>query len=100
MGKAREIDYQKIPSCIYTFPEVASVGLKEAEAKQKGYEVQVGKFPYLNNGKALAMGEPEGFVKIIAEKELGQILGCSYPGRTCYGSDRRMSSGDECGGLD
>jgi len=75
MGKAREIDYQKIPSCIYTFPEVASVGLKESEAKQKGYDIQVGKFPYLNNGKALAMGEPEGFVKIIAERELGQILG-------------------------
>ena len=75
MGKVREIDYQKIPSCIYTFPEVASVGLKELEAKQKGYDIQVGKFPYLNNGKALAMGESEGFVKIIAEKELGQILG-------------------------
>ena len=75
MGKVREIDYQKIPRCIYTFPEVASVGLKESEAKQKGYDIRVGKFPYLNNGKALAMGESEGFVKIIAEKELGQILG-------------------------
>jgi dihydrolipoamide dehydrogenase len=75
MGKTREIDYQKIPSCIYTLPEVASVGLKESEAKQKGYSIQVGKFPYLNSGKALAMGEPDGFVKIIAEKELGQILG-------------------------
>src|SRR4030042_2514738 len=75
MGKTREIDYQKIPSCIYTQPEVASVGLKESEAKQKGYDIQVGKFPYLNSGKALAMGEPDGFVKIIAEKELGQILG-------------------------
>jgi dihydrolipoamide dehydrogenase len=74
-GKNREIDYQKIPSCIYTFPEVASVGLKEDEARQKGYEVQVGKFPYRNSGKALAIGETEGFVKIIAEKELGQILG-------------------------
>jgi dihydrolipoamide dehydrogenase len=75
MGKAREIDYQKIPSCIYTLPEVASVGLKESEAKRKGYDIQVGKIPYLHNGKALAMGEPEGFVKIIAERELGQILG-------------------------
>jgi dihydrolipoamide dehydrogenase len=75
MGKVREVDYQKIPSCIYTFPEVASVGLKESEAKQKAFDIQVGKFPYLNNGKALAMGEPEGFVKIIAEKELGRILG-------------------------
>ena len=75
MGKVHEIDYQRIPSCIYTFPEVASVGLKESEAKQKGYDIQVGKFPYLSNGKALAMGESEGFVKIVAEKELGQILG-------------------------
>ena len=75
LGKVREIDYHKIPSCIYTFPEVASVGLKESEAREKGYEIQVGKFPYLNNGKALAMGEAEGFVKIVAEKELGRILG-------------------------
>jgi len=75
MGKAREIDYHRVPSCIYTFPEVASVGLKESEAKQKGYDIQVGKFPYLNSGKALVMGESEGFVKIVAEKELGQILG-------------------------
>lgn len=75
LGKNREIDYQKIPSCIYTFPEVASVGLREEEARQRGYEVQVGRFPYRNSGKALAIGESEGFVKIIAEKELGQILG-------------------------
>lgn len=75
MGKVHEMDYQKVPNCIYTLPEVASVGLKESEAKQKGYDIQVGKFPYLHSGKALAMGEAEGFVKIIAEKELGQILG-------------------------
>ncbi len=75
MGKAGEINYHRVPSCIYTFPEVASVGLKEIEAKQKGYDIQIGRFPYLNSGKALAMGEPEGFVKIIAEKRLGQILG-------------------------
>jgi dihydrolipoamide dehydrogenase len=75
MGKVHEMDYHRVPNCIYTFPEVASVGLKESEAKQKGYEIQVGKFPYLHSGKALAMGEAEGFVKIIAEKELGQIMG-------------------------
>jgi len=75
MGKFREVDYQKIPSCICSFPEVASVGLKESEARLKGYDVQVGKFPYLHNGKALAMGDTEGFVKIVAERELGQILG-------------------------
>lgn len=74
-GKNREMDYQKIPSCIYTFPEVASVGLKEEEARQQGYELRVGRFPFRYSGKALAIGEPEGFAKIIAEKELGQILG-------------------------
>ncbi|OGP87859.1 MAG: dihydrolipoyl dehydrogenase [Deltaproteobacteria bacterium RBG_16_47_11] len=75
MGKPRQMDYRKVPSCVFTFPEVASVGLKESEARQKGYDIQVGRFPYLSSGKALAMGEPEGFVKIIAERELGQILG-------------------------
>jgi len=75
MGKVREMDYQKIPRCLYTFPEAASVGLNESEAKQKGYHIRVGRFLYSNSGKAWAMGEPEGFVKIVAEKELGQILG-------------------------
>jgi dihydrolipoamide dehydrogenase len=75
MGKVCEINYERVPSCIYTFPEVASVGLSETEAKRRGYRIQVGKFPYLKNGKALAIGESEGFVKIIAEEELGQILG-------------------------
>ena len=75
MGKSREIDYRKIPSCIYTFPEVASVGLTEREAGECGMDIQVGRFPYLYSGKAMAMGEPEGFVKIIAERELGEILG-------------------------
>ena len=51
------------------------LGLKESEAREKGYEIQVGKFAYLNSAKALAMGESEGFVKIVAEKKLGQILG-------------------------
>jgi dihydrolipoamide dehydrogenase len=75
MGKSREIDYRRIPSCIYTFPEVASVGLTEREAGERGMDIQVGRFPYLYSGKAMAMGEPEGFVKIIAERELGEILG-------------------------
>ena len=75
MGRSRKVDYSKIPSCIYTFPEVASVGLRESEARQKGLNVRVGKFPYEYSGKAAAMAEPEGFVKIIAETELGEILG-------------------------
>ncbi len=75
MGKSREIDYRRIPNCVYTFPEIASVGLKEKEARDSGLDIRVGKFPYLYSGKAIAMGEPEGFIKIIAEKELGEILG-------------------------
>jgi dihydrolipoamide dehydrogenase len=75
MGRSREVDYRRIPSCVYTFPEIASVGLTEKEARDKGFDVEVGKFPYLYSGKAVAMGEPEGFVKVIAEKQLGEILG-------------------------
>ena len=82
MGKNREIDYGRIVSCIYTFPEVASVGLKESEATQKGYDITVGKFPYLYSGKALAMGESDGFVKIIAGKKLGEILGVHILGES------------------
>lgn len=75
MGKSREIDYGRIPSAVYTFPEIASVGFTEREARDRGLNIRIGKFPYLYNGKAMAMGEPEGFVKIIAEDELGEILG-------------------------
>jgi len=75
MGKSREMDYHRIPSCIYSFPEVASVGLKEKEAREKGLDIKVGKFPYQYSAKAMAMGESDGFVKIIAEKEMGEIVG-------------------------
>jgi dihydrolipoamide dehydrogenase len=75
MGKSREINYRRIPSCVYTFPEVASVGLKEKEAREIGLDIKVGKFPYQYSGKAMAMGDPDGLVKIIAEKELGEIVG-------------------------
>ncbi len=74
-GQSRQIDYRRIPSCIYTFPEVASVGLSEREAREKGLDVKVGKFPYQCSGKAMAMGEPDGLAKIIAEKGLGEIVG-------------------------
>jgi len=75
MGKTREIDYRKIPSCVYTIPEMAWVGLYEKEALEKGLDIRVGKFPYQCNSKAVAMGEPNGFVKIIADKESGEIFG-------------------------
>lgn len=75
LGGSSELDYARVPQCVYTSPEVAWVGLTEAQARQEGYSVKVERFPLSNNGKALAMGDPEGFVKIIAEEELGQILG-------------------------
>jgi dihydrolipoamide dehydrogenase len=75
MGRSREIDYRRIPSCSYGIPEVASVGLREKEARDGGLKIRVGRFPYRANGKAMAMGETDGLVKIIAEKELGEILG-------------------------
>jgi dihydrolipoamide dehydrogenase len=75
MRKTREIDYRKIPSCVYTLPEMAWIGLHEREALEKGLDIRVGKFPYQCNAKAVAMGEPNGFVKIIADKESGEIFG-------------------------
>src|SRR5450756_1391393 len=57
------IDWTNIPGCTYCRPQVASVGLTEAKAKEQGYELKVGHFPFIGNGKAIAMGEPEGMVK-------------------------------------
>jgi dihydrolipoamide dehydrogenase len=75
MGGSREVDYRRIPSCIYTYPEAASAGLTEQEARDRGINIGVGKFPFRYSGKAMAMGRPDGFVKIIAERELGEIVG-------------------------
>jgi dihydrolipoamide dehydrogenase len=75
MGRSREIDYRRIPTCVYTIPEIASVGMREREARQEGLDFRIGRFPYRASGKALAVGEPEGLVKIIAVKESGEILG-------------------------
>jgi len=69
------LEYQNIPRCTFTFPEVASVGLCEAEAKEKYTQIKVGKFPFSANGKALAMGNSFGFVKIIAREEDSRLVG-------------------------
>lgn len=74
-GDHRKADYRAIPNAIYTIPEVASVGLTEAEAKEKGYDVQVGKFAFRPLGKAMAAGTPDGFVKVVAESKYGELLG-------------------------
>lgn len=74
------IDYGNIPGCTYTVPEVASVGLTEKAAKEKGLEIKVGKFPYSASGKAKAAGNTDGFVKLIFDAKYGELLGAHMVG--------------------
>jgi dihydrolipoamide dehydrogenase len=75
-GKAfRPIRRDRIPGCTYTEPQVGSVGLTETQAKEKGYEVKVGKFPFAGNSKATILGSHDGFVKIVSDAKYGEILG-------------------------
>jgi dihydrolipoamide dehydrogenase len=74
------IDYKNIPACTYTNPEISSVGLTEAKAKEQGYEVKVGKFPYSASGKASAAGHKEGFVKLVFDAKYGELLGAHMIG--------------------
>ncbi|APU60570.1 dihydrolipoyl dehydrogenase [Clostridium botulinum] len=75
MGKNKKMDYKTVPACVYTKPELASVGLTEEQAKQKGVDYKVGKFPLIYNGKSLIMNDTEGFIKIITDKKYEEILG-------------------------
>jgi len=74
------VDYGNIPGCTYASPEIASVGLTEAQAKEKGYDIKVGKFPFSASGKAKAAGNPDGFVKVIFDAKYGEWLGCHMIG--------------------
>lgn len=74
------IDYGNIPGCTYATPEIASVGLTEAQALEKGYELKIGKFPFSASGKAKAAGTPDGFVKVIFDEKYGEWLGCHMIG--------------------
>ena len=74
------IDYGNIPGCTYCSPEIASVGLTEAKAKEAGYEIKVGKFPFTASGKASAAGHKDGFVKVIFDAKYGEWLGCHMIG--------------------
>jgi dihydrolipoamide dehydrogenase len=74
------MDKNKIPGCTYCNPQVASVGLTEARAKEQGYDIRVGRFPFVGNGKAIALGEPDGLVKTIFDKKTGQLLGAHMVG--------------------
>jgi dihydrolipoamide dehydrogenase len=75
LGKGAEIDYSAVPTTIYTLPEVSRVGLTEQEAKEKGIEIAAGRFPFAANGKAKGLREEEGFVKWVASKGDGRLLG-------------------------
>ena len=80
-GKNPEpIDYNNVPGCTYCTPEIASVGYTEKAAKDAGYELKVGKFPFIASGKATAAGATEGFVKIIYDAKYGELLGCHMIG--------------------
>ncbi len=74
------MDKRLIPGCTYCSPQVASVGLTEAAAKEAGYEIRVGRFPFIGNGKAIALGEPEGLVKVVFDKKTGALLGAHMVG--------------------
>ena len=77
---AHPLDKLKIPGCTYCHPQIASVGLTEAKAKEKGHEVKIGRFPFRANGKAIALGEPEGLVKTVFDAKTGQLLGAHLIG--------------------
>jgi dihydrolipoamide dehydrogenase len=77
---AHPLDKAMIPGCTYCQPQIASVGLTEAKAKEEGYDIRVGRFPFLGNGKAIALGEPDGLVKTIFDKKTGRLLGAHLVG--------------------
>ncbi|HEY3780779.1 MAG TPA: dihydrolipoyl dehydrogenase [Fimbriimonadaceae bacterium] len=74
-NEERKMDYKAVPNCVYTIPEVSSVGLTESEAQAQGYDVVVGKAAFRPFGKPMAIGEQDGFVKIVSEKKYGEVLG-------------------------
>jgi dihydrolipoamide dehydrogenase len=79
-GENSEADFQAMPAAIFTDPEIAVVGLNQTQAESRGIELSIGKFPFSASGRALASAEPEGFVKIIAERDSGLVLGLEIVG--------------------
>lgn len=80
LNDVHPIDTKNIPGCTYCRPQIASVGLTEAQAKANGREIRVGRFPYIGNGKAIALGEPEGLVKTVFDAKTGELLGAHMIG--------------------
>jgi dihydrolipoamide dehydrogenase len=79
-GQPHPVDPASIPGCTYCQPQIASVGLTEAKAIETGREIRVGRFPFIGNGKALALGEPEGLIKTVFDAETGELLGAHMIG--------------------
>ncbi|MNC24104.1 Dihydrolipoyl dehydrogenase [compost metagenome] len=79
-GHPSVVDYKALPAVVFSDPEIAGVGLSETEAKKEGYETATGKFPYAANGRALSLGSAEGFVKVVADKKTGLVLGAQVVG--------------------
>ncbi|MBU3078431.1 dihydrolipoyl dehydrogenase [Sphingomonas quercus] len=79
-GHPHAMDPKNIPGCTYCRPQIASVGLTEAKAREAGYEVKVGQFPFIGNGKAIALGEAEGFIKTVFDAKTGELLGAHMIG--------------------
>lgn len=79
-GHPSLVDYKALPAVVFSDPEIAGVGLSETEAKKEGYETATGKFPYAANGRALSLGSAEGFVKVVADKKSGLVLGAQVVG--------------------
>src|SRR5215469_11848258 len=80
LNTAHPLDVKNVPGCTYCMPQVASVGLTEKAAKAAGYQVKVGRFPYIGNGKAIALGEPEGLIKTVFDAKTGELLGAHMIG--------------------
>ena len=80
LSEVHPLDPSRIPGCTYCTPQIASVGLTEAQARAAGYEIKVGRFPFIGNGKAIALGEPEGLVKTVFDARTGELLGAHMVG--------------------
>jgi len=78
--KPHAVDPNSIAGCTYCHPQIASVGMTEAQAKDAGHDIKVGRFPFIGNGKAIALGEPEGMVKTIFDAKSGELLGAHMVG--------------------
>ncbi len=91
---ARAVRKDRVPGCTYCDPQIGSVGLTEAQAKEKGYQVKVGKFPFVGNSKATILDSHDGFVKIVSDAKYGEVLGVHIIGPQRHRADRRVRRRD------